>query len=173
MKGSAPTEVILDFDPEQARYIRERRWHDTQTLANLPGRRLPPHHDRHRPRRSAPLGPLLRPARPRPRPALARASGAGGGSGVGEKSSGKLRQRGRKTAVPLINMSGSSRVRQALPLSLYTRKENQTNGAAKPLGRESPVLHSWPTTPKSRPALYPGTMPGTPPSCDYSRGRPY
>ena len=36
MKDAAPTTVMLDFDPEQARYIRERRWHETQTLTDTP-----------------------------------------------------------------------------------------------------------------------------------------
>jgi proteasome accessory factor B len=34
--GGDPTEVVIDFDPEQARYVMERKWHHTQTFQTLP-----------------------------------------------------------------------------------------------------------------------------------------
>ncbi|MBM3460124.1 MAG: WYL domain-containing protein, partial [Armatimonadetes bacterium] len=35
--GTAPQEVVLRFDAYQARWIRERRWHPSQRLEELPG----------------------------------------------------------------------------------------------------------------------------------------
>ncbi|WP_231968021.1 helix-turn-helix transcriptional regulator [Thermanaeromonas toyohensis] len=36
-RGEEPVEVVIKFDPYQARYIRERRWHSTQEIEELPG----------------------------------------------------------------------------------------------------------------------------------------
>jgi len=36
-RGKKPAEVVLRFDKKQAPYIRERRWHESQTLEELPG----------------------------------------------------------------------------------------------------------------------------------------
>jgi len=36
-RGSEIVEVAIRFDPHQARYIRERRWHETQQIEELPG----------------------------------------------------------------------------------------------------------------------------------------
>ncbi|MCC6750294.1 MAG: transcriptional regulator [Deltaproteobacteria bacterium] len=38
--GGAPTDVELLFDAEQARYVRERRWHPTQAFEDLPDGRV-------------------------------------------------------------------------------------------------------------------------------------
>jgi len=35
-RGSEVVEVAIRFDPRQARYIRERRWHETQRIEELP-----------------------------------------------------------------------------------------------------------------------------------------
>lgn len=35
-RGEEPVEVAIRFDPYQARYIRERRWHPTQSIEELP-----------------------------------------------------------------------------------------------------------------------------------------
>jgi len=34
-RGEEATEVVIRFDEEQARYIRERRWHESQTIEEL------------------------------------------------------------------------------------------------------------------------------------------
>lgn len=39
-RGDLPVEVKIWFDAFQARYIRERRWHATQTIENLPDKSL-------------------------------------------------------------------------------------------------------------------------------------
>jgi len=36
-RGEEPVEVAVRFDSYQARYIRERRWHPTQEIEELPG----------------------------------------------------------------------------------------------------------------------------------------
>jgi len=35
-RGGDPVDVVIRFDPHQASYMRERRWHETQRIEELP-----------------------------------------------------------------------------------------------------------------------------------------
>jgi hypothetical protein len=40
LMGGDPTDVVIDFEPDQARYVMERRWHTTQGFETLPDGRV-------------------------------------------------------------------------------------------------------------------------------------
>jgi proteasome accessory factor B len=40
LMGGDPTDVVIDFDPDQARYVMERKWHSTQSFEPQPDGRI-------------------------------------------------------------------------------------------------------------------------------------